>query len=74
MRKKYHKPPYIVLGSVHCTLAVISGKGKNITILGCSSASGMAIPPYFELPGEPIRPELLHGAHVATSGTVSGTG
>lgn len=32
-----YKSPYIVSGSDHCPLAITSGKGKTVTILGCGS-------------------------------------
>ena len=39
-----HKPPYVIGSATHCPPAVTSGRGKTVTILGCISASGMAIP------------------------------
>ena len=41
-----HKPPAIVGTSSCCPPAVTSGCGKTTTILGCISASGMALPPF----------------------------
>lgn len=68
-----HKPPHIV----HVTAnppAVTSGKSKTITVLGCGSASGVAIPPYFVFHGKRMLPDLLKGCLPGTAGTVSETG
>jgi len=40
-----HKPPHIVASSHDCPLAVTSGKGQTVTLIGCGSASGTAIHP-----------------------------
>ena len=69
-----HKPPCVVASSDHCPPAVTSGKGKNVTLLGCGSASGASIPPYFVFPGKRMLPELLDGATGGANGTVSETG
>ena len=42
-----HKLPYIVGTPSCCPPAVTSGRGKTITILGCISASGIALPLFF---------------------------
>ncbi|XP_045214877.2 uncharacterized protein LOC123564977 [Mercenaria mercenaria] len=69
-----HKPPGIVGGGDICPQAVTSGKGNTITILGCGSASGIAIPPFFVFPGKRMNPDLMKGSTPGTSGTVSETG
>ncbi|XP_053388230.1 uncharacterized protein LOC128551405 [Mercenaria mercenaria] len=69
-----HKPPYIVAGSSYTPSAVTSGKGKTVTILGCGSAAGQAIPPYLVFPGQRMREELLHGASPGADGTISESG
>ncbi|XP_045197427.2 uncharacterized protein LOC123552106 [Mercenaria mercenaria] len=69
-----HKLPGIVGGVDICPQAVTSGKGNTITILGCGSASGVAIPPFFVFPGKRMNPDLMKGSIPDTSGTVSETG
>lgn len=68
-----HKPPYVVSCS-SAPAAVTSGKSKTITILGCGSAGGVAIPPYFVFPGKRMLPDLLNGSTPGADGTVSDTG
>ena len=55
-----HKPPCVIGSATHCPPAVTSDCGKTVTILGCISASGMAIPPFFVFPGKRMNPKLLH--------------
>ena len=69
-----HKPPYVIGSVTHCPPAVTPGRGKTVTILGCISASGMAIPPFFVFPGKRIIPALLNGKSPGADGTVSETG
>lgn len=69
-----HRPPYIVASADHSAQAVTSGKGKTVTVLGCGSASGMAIPPYFIFPGKRMNQDLLKGASPGADGTMSETG
>lgn len=69
-----HRPPSVVSGSDHCPPAATSGKGKNVTLLGCGSAGGTAVPPYFAFPGKRMLPELLDGATAGAAGTVNQTG
>ena len=69
-----HKPPHVVSSSLYCPSAVTSGKGQTVTILGCGSATGQAIPPYFIFPGKRMRPELLTGSSPGATGTVSESG
>ena len=47
---------------------------STITILGCGSASGVAVPPYFVFPGVRMRSELLEGATPGANGDVSESG
>jgi hypothetical protein len=35
-----HKPPHVVASTSYCPSAVTSGKGQNVTVLGCGSAAG----------------------------------
>ena len=69
-----HKPPFIVAGSDFPAQAVTSGKGKTVTIIGASSASGSAVPAYFVFPGKRMNLDLLNGASAGVNGTVSDNG
>ena len=69
-----HVPPYVVGGTTYPVQAVTSGKSQTTTILGCGSASGQMIPPYFVFAGHRMLPDLLKDAIPGTAGTVSETG
>jgi len=69
-----HKPPHVVAPSSYCPSAVTSGKGKTTTVIGCGSAAGQAIPPYFVFAGKRFHQDLLLGTTPGSSGTVSETG
>ena len=57
-----NSPPHIVSGIDYHPQSVISGKSQMTTILGCGSASGVAIPPFFIFAGKTLMPELMEGA------------
>ena len=69
-----HKPPSIVAGTDHHPNAVTAGRFKTTTILGCRSARGVAIPPFFVFPGKRMLPDLMDGATPGAAGTVSDSG
>ena len=69
-----HTPPSVVAGKDFHPPAVTSGRSSTTTIIGCGSASGMAVPPYFVFPGKRMRPDLLNGATPSADGTVTETG
>ena len=54
--------------------AVTAGRPKTTTILGCGSAGGVAIPPFFVFPGNRMLPELMDGATPGAAGPVSDSG
>lgn len=45
-----------------------------MTVLGCGSASGVSLPPFFVFPGKRMNPDLLVGKSPGASGVVSETG
>ena len=47
-----HSPPHIVSVIDYHPQSVTSGKSQTTTILGCGSASGVAIPPFFIFAGK----------------------
>ena len=69
-----HKPPHIVASSHDCPLAVTSGKGQTVTLIGCGSASGTAIPPFFVFPGKRMNESLLAGKSPGAAATMSDSG
>lgn len=69
-----HKPPYIVAGKDYHPQSVTAGRSKTTTILGCGSASGVAVPTYFVFAGKRMLPELMTGATPEAAETVSDSG
>ena len=64
-----HTPPRVIsTASIH---PPASGKSSNITILGCGSSSGMAVPPYFVFPGKRMMPDLIFGATPGADGCLT---
>ena len=68
------KPPSIVTSKDKKEQIVTSERAQTVTVLGCGSASGTFISPYFVFPGKRLLPELLEGATPGCDGTVSQTG
>ena len=46
-----HTPPAVVAGTDFHPPSVVSQKGQTTTIIGCGSASGVAVPPFFVFAG-----------------------
>lgn len=69
-----HAPPHVVSGTGDTPQAVTTGKSSTVTILGCGSASGVAIPPYFVFPGMRMRSELMEGSTPGAAGDVPESG
>ncbi|CAG2209355.1 unnamed protein product [Mytilus edulis] len=69
-----HKPPNVVSGIECTTSSVTSGRSSTTTILGCGSASGFAVPPYFVFEGKRMNNELMNGATPGAVGAVSDSG
>ncbi|XP_063401995.1 uncharacterized protein LOC134686219 [Mytilus trossulus] len=69
-----HKPPNVVSGIECNTSSVTSGRSSTTTILGCGSASGFAVPPYFVFEGKRMNNELMNGAITGAVGAVSDSG
>ena len=77
MKRGSHRitnPPSIVAGTDYHHNAVTAGRSKTTTLLGCGSAGGVAIPPFFVFPGKRMLPELMDGATPGAAGTVSDSG
>jgi hypothetical protein len=69
-----HTPSHIVARRDFYPQSITTGKSKTITVLGCGSASGVAIPPYFVFPGKRMMPDLLKDASPGANGTMSDSG
>ncbi|CAC5406516.1 unnamed protein product [Mytilus coruscus] len=69
-----HKPPNAVSGIECNTSSVTSERSSTTTILGCGSASGFAVPPYFVFEGKRMMNELMNGATPGAVDTVSDSG
>ncbi|KAK3100399.1 hypothetical protein FSP39_019286 [Pinctada imbricata] len=69
-----HSPPHVVAGKDVHPPAVTSGKSATTTIIGCGSAAGVAVPPFFVFQGARMRSDLLDGTSPGASGEVSETG
>ncbi|XP_062606965.1 uncharacterized protein LOC134268744, partial [Saccostrea cucullata] len=72
--QQHHSPPAVVAGRHLNVLEVMSQKSSTTIILGCGSAAGTAIPPYFVFEGARMHPEFLTGKSPGADGTVSETG
>ena len=66
-----HSPPHVVTDSSAKPPAVKTVKSQTITSLGCGSASGYTIPPYFVFPGKRFSEKLMQGATPGAAGCVS---
>ncbi|XP_053385760.1 uncharacterized protein LOC128550546 [Mercenaria mercenaria] len=69
-----HKSPHIVASGDYCPVAVTSGKGKTVTLIGGASACGSSIPPFFVFPGKRLDQELLQGKSPGADGALSDSG
>ena len=69
-----HTPSRIVAGRYFYPQSITTGKSKTITVLGCGSASGVAIPPYFVFLGKRMMLDLLKDASPGANGTMSDSG
>ncbi|MES9880618.1 MAG: hypothetical protein ABW185_07025 [Sedimenticola sp.] len=69
-----HTPPSIIGVKGQQPPAVTTGKSQTTTIIGCGSAAGMTVPPYFVFAGKRWCDELLVGKTPGASGTLSETG
>jgi len=69
-----HKHPHIIASSHDCQLAVTSGKGQTVTLIGCRSASETVIPSFFVFPGKRMSESLLAGKTPGAAATMSDSG
>ncbi|XP_046576244.1 MFS-type transporter clz9-like [Haliotis rubra] len=69
-----HTPPSVVSSSQATPYAVTCPRSSTTTIIGCGSASGAVIPPYFVFKGKRMREENMTGSTPGAAGTVSDSG
>ena len=69
-----HKPPKIIAGKFYKAQAVTTGKSKTVTMIGCGSAAGQQIPPFFVFPGKRMVDTLMDGASAGAVGVMSDSG
>ena len=69
-----HSHPSVVAGHTLAVQEVVLAKSSTTTVLGCGSAAGVAIPPFFVFEGTRMRQELMEGKSPGADGTVSETG
>ena len=69
-----YMPPHVGAKKTTHSSVATSRKSSTITIIGCGSASGMAVPPYFVFPGAKMKLELVEGATPGAAGDVSESG
>ena len=66
--------PAVVAGTDFHPPAVVSKKGQTTTIIGCGSASGVTVPPFFVFAGKRLIPEVLKGVSPGADGMMSESG
>jgi hypothetical protein len=69
-----HSPPHVVTGADFHPNSVISGKSQTTTVLGCGSAAGLAIPPFYVFADKRLIPDLLKGATPGVDARMSDSG
>ena len=69
-----HKPPHVISSVDFKPQAVTSGKGQTVTIIGCGSASGASVPPFFVFSGQRLNLDLLKGKTPGTDAAMSDSG
>ncbi|KAH3864459.1 hypothetical protein DPMN_027477 [Dreissena polymorpha] len=69
-----HTPPAIVAGTDFHPQSVVTQKGQTSTIIGCGSASGVAVPPFFVFAGKQCIPDLMKGASPGADCMMSDSG
>ena len=69
-----HSPPRVVAGADFHPNYVIFGKSQTTTILGCGSAAGLDIPPFYVFAGKRLNPDFLKGATPGVDARMSDSG
>ena len=69
-----HKPPKIIAEKFYKAQAVTTGKSKMVTMVGCWSAAGQPITPFFVFQGKRMVDTLMEGASAQAVGVMSDSG
>ena len=69
-----HTPPSVVAGTDFHPPSVVSQKGQTTTIIGCGSASGVAVPPFFVFAGKRFVTDLMKNSSPGADGMMSDSG
>ena len=70
----YHKLPNITAAPNSKPQAIVSPMTTTVTLIGCASAIGDSLPPYFVFIGKTWNQELMKGASLGTRGILSDSG
>ena len=69
-----HTPAKIVCSSDTTPQSITSSRGKNMTIIGCGSAAGFRLPPFYVFPGKRWNGELMEGTSPGSAGCMTESG
>ncbi|XP_052778555.1 uncharacterized protein LOC128215995 [Mya arenaria] len=69
-----HSPRKILCMHGEKANAVTSNRGQTVTLIGCGSAAGVHVPPYYVFPGKRWNENLMDGATPGSAGTMSDSG
>lgn len=69
-----HKPLNVVGPVNEAVPAITSGEGVTTTLIGCCSAIGQSVPPFFVFKGRRLNSELLNGASPGCGCALSDSG
>ena len=69
-----HTPPAVVAGTDFHPSSVVSQKRLTPIIIGCGSASGVAVPPFFVSAGKRFVPDLMRNSSREADGMMSDSG
>lgn len=69
-----HRPPNVIAPVGQKTHSVTSPRSTTTTVIGCVSAAGSSLPPYYVFKGKRLNPELLKGSLPGSKGVMSDSG
>ncbi|MES9884138.1 MAG: hypothetical protein ABW185_25105 [Sedimenticola sp.] len=69
-----HRPPNIIAPVNSKPQAITSPRSTTTTVIGCVSASGTSLPPFYVFKGKRFNQELMNGAAPGSRGVMSDSG
>jgi len=69
-----HRPPNVIAAKGSKPPAITSPRSTTVTVMGCASASGHSIPPFFIFKGKRHNDDLMKGATPGARYTMSDSG